>query len=123
MKHLIGPWTLVKKTMESFIDDEALKFSASLSYYTIFSIAPLIIIVVSVASLMFGQDAVEGRVYYQIKSLIGSDAALQIQHIIATVQLQDKGIAGTIAGLSILFFGCNRCFYRNTEFNQLYMGC
>ena len=110
MRHIIDTWTIIKKTMESFIDDEALKFSASLSYYTIFSIAPLIIIVISVAGLLFGQDAVEGRVYYQIKSLIGSDAALQIQHIIATVQLQDKGVGGTIAGLGILFFGVTGVF-------------
>ena len=110
MKHLIDTWTLLKKTMESFIDDEALKFSASLSYYTIFSISPLIIIVISVAGLVFGQDAVEGRVYYQIKSMIGSDAALQIQHIIATVQLQDKGVAGTIVGFCILFFGASGVF-------------
>ena len=110
MKKIKEIWNLLKQTVHSFIEDEGMKLSASLSYYTIFSIAPLIVIVISVAGLLFGEDAVAGRVYYQIKSLIGPDAALQIQNIIANVQLQDKGFAGTVVGVAILFFGATGVF-------------
>ena len=110
MKKIKDSWGLLKKTVQNFIEDDAIKLSASLSYYTIFSIAPLLVIVISVAGLVFGQDAVAGRVYYQIKSLIGADAAMQIQNIIANVQLQDQGFAGTVIGFSILFFGASGVF-------------
>lgn len=110
MKKILDTGVLLKKTVDDFIEDDAMKLSASLSYYTIFSIAPLIVIIISVAGLLFGHDAVAGRVYYQIKSLIGGDAALQIQNIIAKVQLQDQGFAGTVIGFSILFFGASGVF-------------
>jgi membrane protein len=110
MKQIKSTWYLLKETVQSFIDDEGMKLSASLSYYTIFSIAPVIVIVISVTGLVFGEDAVAGRIYYQIKSLIGPDAALQIQNIIANVQLQDRGFAGTIAGVVILLFGATGVF-------------
>ena len=101
---------LLKQTVQNFIDDDAIKLSASLSYYTIFSLAPLIVIVISVAGLVFGQDAVEGRIYNQINGLIGADAAMQIQTIIANIQLQDKGFGGTVIGFGILFFGASGVF-------------
>jgi membrane protein len=110
MKKIKDTWLVLKQTVLSFSDDECMKLSASLSYYTVFSIAPLIVIVISVAGLVFGSDAVSGKVYHQIKNVIGPDAALQIQDIIATVQLQDKGFAGTIIGVAILFFGATGVF-------------
>ena len=93
-----------------FSDDEGMKLSASLSYYTIFSIAPFLVIIISIASLAFGQEAVEGRVYGQIKQLIGPEAAIQIQSIIANIQLKDHGVWGLIISGLILIIGATSVF-------------
>ena len=101
---------ILKKTVTEFIDDEGAKLSASLSYFTIFSVAPFLVIIISISSLVFGREAVEGKVYGQIKTLIGSDAAIQIQHIIANVQLKDQGIWGLIIGGIVLILGATGVF-------------
>ncbi len=110
LKQLKKYHRLTKNSILAFIDDDGMKLSASLSYYTIFSIAPFLIIIISVVGLVFGKEAVAGKVFYQIKSLIGADAALQIQNIIANVQLKDQGIAGTLIGLGILLIGATGVF-------------
>ncbi len=110
MKTLSAYSKILKKTVTEFIDDDGAKLSASLSYFTIFSVAPFLVIIISISSLVFGREAVEGRVYGQIKTLIGSDAALQIQHIIANVQLKDQGIWGLIIGGIVLILGATGVF-------------
>lgn len=110
MKQLKKYYRITKNAVLAFIDDDGMKLSASLSYYTIFSIAPFLIIIISVVGLVFGKEAVAGKVFYQIKSLIGADAALQIQNIIANVQLKDQGVWGTVIGLSILLIGATGVF-------------
>lgn len=110
MKLLSALPGILKKSASAFNDDEGLKLSASLSYYTIFSIAPFLMIIISIAGVAFGRQAVEGRVYGQIRTLIGSDAAMQIQNIIANVQLKDHGIWGLIIGTVILILGATGVF-------------
>mgnify|MGYP002661040167 CR=1 FL=1 len=70
------------QTFKGFINDNAIKLSAALSYYTIFSLAPLLIIIISLSGIFFGDEAVSGRIFGQISGLVGSEAALQIQEII-----------------------------------------
>lgn len=87
-----------------------MKLAASLSYYTIFAIAPLLIIIISLVGSLFGRDAVEGRVYTEIRTLVGSEAALQIQEIIANVQKSHNTTIGTVVGIVILFIGATGIF-------------
>lgn len=101
---------ILKRTASAFIDDEGPKLSASLSYYTIFSVAPFLVIIISMAGVVFGREAVQGKVYGQIQSLIGPDAAMQIQTIIANVQLKDHGIWGLIIGSVVLIIGATGVF-------------
>ncbi|SJZ97589.1 YihY/virulence factor BrkB family protein [Sediminibacterium ginsengisoli] len=110
MKKIGSFFTILKKSIQAFSEDECMKLSASLSYYTIFSLAPVLIIVISLAGLFFGQEAVQGRVYFQINSLIGSAAAKQIQDIIANVQVRQGGTIGTIIGFAILIIGATGVF-------------
>lgn len=110
MKRMAKILPLLKKAAGEFNNDEGLKLSASLSYYTIFSVAPFLVIIISIASLAFGREAVEGRVYGQIKQLIGPDAALQIQQIIANVQIKDHGVWGIVIGGLILIIGATGVF-------------
>ena len=95
---------------KGFMDDHALKFSASLSYYTIFALGPLLVIIISLAGVFFGRDAVQGRLYPQISGLVGSDAALQIQQIIANIQQAQAGNTGAQVGGIFLVIGATGVF-------------
>ena len=75
-------WYLLKTTFNEFNDDNAIKLSASLSYYTIFALPPLMIIIITICGFFFGTDAVTGQLYGQINGLVGNDAAIQIQNAI-----------------------------------------
>jgi len=101
---------LLKETFIGFIDDNALKLSAALSYYTIFSLAPLLIIIISLSGIFFGADAVRGEIFGQIKELVGSDAALQIQETIKNVELSNSNTFATIFGIIILLIGASGVF-------------
>jgi membrane protein len=114
-------WRNIVKSFSKFIDLNGLKLSAALSYYTVFSIAPLLIVVISLASLFFGRLAVEGRVYHQISGLVGSEAALQIQAIIKNTQLTGHGKLGGIIGTIILLIGASGVFSEiQTSINYLW---
>ena len=104
------PWQLLVRSFNHFIDFNGLKLSAALSYYTVFSIAPLLIVIISLAAIFFGREAVEGRVYHQISGLVGSDAALQIQNIIRNTQQSNHGKLGGIIGTVILIIGASGVF-------------
>lgn len=103
-------WKLIKLSFNEFVDDNSLRLSASLSYYTIFSMAPMLIIIISVAGIFFGVDAVEGKVYHQINGLVGSDAARQIQIIIKNIKLSQHSRGGVIIGSVILIIGASGVF-------------
>jgi membrane protein len=103
-------WRLLVTSFNHFSDFNGLKLSAALSYYAVFSIGPLLIVVISLAGLFFGKMAVEGKVYYEISGLVGSDAALQIQNIIRNTQESSHGKLGGIVGTVILILGASGVF-------------
>jgi membrane protein len=110
MKHIRKFFSVVKNTGIAFSEDNAFKLSASLSYYTVFALAPLLIIIISLAGFFFGKDAVRGRVYEQINGLVGNDAALQIQQIIANIHHTHQTLTGTIVGAVILILAASGVF-------------
>ncbi len=94
---------ILKDTFMSFLDDRALKFSASLSYYTVFSLAPLLLLMISLAGVFFGRDAIQGQVFGEINGLIGNEAAAQIQEIIKNMELSgETNLAVVISGITLL---------------------
>jgi membrane protein len=101
---------LFKETFKGFIDDNALKLSAALSYYTIFSLPPLLIIIIAVSGIFFGTDAVNGEVFGQIRGLVGDSAALQIQETLKNLKLSDSNVFASIVGLVILLIGASGVF-------------
>ncbi len=101
---------LIRRAFKHFIDDDGLNLSASLSYYTIFSIAPLIIVVISLAGMFLGSEAVQGKIYGQINGLVGNSSALQIQEIIKNLETTHNTVAGTIIGIIILLLGATGVF-------------
>lgn len=110
MKKLRLYLNVLKKTAIAFSDDNAFKLSASLSYYTIFSLSPLLIIIISLAGIFFGRDAVQGKIYGEIRELVGSDAALQIQQIIQNLQHSKHNAIGALIGIIVLIFGATGVF-------------
>lgn len=110
MKSLKKFFNILKGTASAFNEDNCIKLSASLSYYTIFSIGPLLIIIISLSAMFYGREAVQGRLYGQISGLIGSDAALQIQEIIKKSQHANKSFIGTVIGTVVLVIGATGIF-------------
>lgn len=101
---------LFKVSVMEFLDDNCVKFSASLSYYTIFSIPPLAILMISSAGYFFGEEAVRGEFFSQIEDLVGSNAALQIQEAIKGIRLSDNMNIATIIGFVTLLFSASGIF-------------
>lgn len=101
---------ILKDTFNSFLDDRGLKFSASLSYYTVFSLAPLLLLMISLASVFFGREAIQGQVFGEINGLIGNEAAAQIQDIIKNMELSGKTTLAVIIGGVTLLIGATSIF-------------
>jgi membrane protein len=98
-------WEMVKQSFSEWNDDKCPRLGAALSYYTIFSLAPLLLIVISVAGLFFGKQAAAGAIYQQIAGLVGSDAAKFIQEAVARANHPGKGIASLAVGVVALLVG------------------
>lgn len=102
--------SVLKGAASAFNDDNCVKLSAALSYYTVFSISPLLIIVISLSSIFFGREAIQGKIFFQLHKLLGNEAAAQIQDIIIASTKGGKGIVGTITGIGILVIGATGIF-------------
>lgn len=101
---------LFKETLKGFMADNCVKLSAALSYYTIFSLPPLLIIIISICGLFFGTQAVRGEIFWQIKALVGNEAALRIQEAIKNIKLTSNNAFAAIFGIIILIFGASGIF-------------
>ena len=111
MKVALKPWlTLAKSAVSSWLDDYAPSMGAALSYYTVFSLAPLLLIVVSVAGLVFGEEAVRGELFGQLQGLMGADAAQAVQGLLASASKPSHGVLGTVIGVAVLLFGATTVF-------------
>ena len=103
-------WTLLQDSFNGFIDDRCLKLSAALAYYTVFSLAPLLVLVMSLISIFLGQEAIQGRVFSQINGLVGNQAAKQIQDMIKAVELSGKTSTALMVGIVTLVIGATSIF-------------
>ena len=101
---------ILKDTFQGFIDNRGLKLSASLSYYTIFSLAPLLLLMISLTSVFLGKEAIQGQVFGEINGLIGNEAAAQIQEVIKNMELSGKTTFALIIGGITLFIGATSVF-------------
>lgn len=103
-------WGLLVKTFSSWLNDYAPSMGAALAYYTLFSMAPLLLIVVSVAGLVFGQDAARGEIEAQLRQLMGDGGAHAVQDLLASVRQPVEGTLATLIGLGLLFLGATTVF-------------
>lgn len=103
-------WQLIRDSLSSWIDDYAPSMGAALAYYSVFSLAPLLVIVVSVAGLAFGEEAVRGEVFGQIAGLMGPEAAQAVQDMLSAVTLNSAGATGAVIGVVVLLIGATTVF-------------
>jgi membrane protein len=102
--------SLLKATATEFSNNNAFRHAAALSYYTIFSLPPLLLIVITSASAVYGGEALTGQIYGQIKGLVGAEAAAFLQESIAKFTLQQKTGLATAVGLGALIFAATTFF-------------
>jgi membrane protein len=109
--HFIRSWgSLFVESFNDWLEDRALRFSAALAYYSIFAMAPLVIIAISVAGLIFGQEAARGQIYQQIEWLLGPKGATEIQSLIQASSDPNKSIIATAIGVVTLLIGASGVF-------------
>ncbi|MFI5031106.1 MAG: YihY/virulence factor BrkB family protein [Reyranellales bacterium] len=110
MKALSATWHLLRDTFSGFVDDEALSWGASIAYYTLFSIAPVLLVVVAIAGLVFGRDAAEGAIVDQFSVLMGRGTAVALQGMIESAARPREGILATVIGLVVLVIAISGVF-------------
>jgi membrane protein len=103
-------WTVAKQTASDWLDDDASRLAASLAFYTLLSLAPLVIIAVAVAGMVLGPEAARGQIAAELSSVVGRDAATGIQSVVASAQSKASGTVGTIIGVVTLFVGASGVF-------------
>ena len=113
MPSLRSLWSLTKESVTQWSDDYAPSMGAALAYYTIFSIAPLLVIAIAVAGFFFGEKAASGEIFGQLQGLIGEHGASAIQAAVASAKETGSGTLAAIGGVAALLLGAT------TVFNEL----
>jgi len=103
-------WSIFKRSVSDFIDDNVLKLSSSLAFSTIFSLPGLLIIIVWLATIFYGREIIEGQIYKQIEGFVGSAAASSIQHTMQSSMFSDSSKIATIIGFGSLIIGATAVF-------------
>ena len=107
---LRAAWRLVADAATAWSDDYAASMGAALAFYTLFSIAPLLLIVISVAGLVFGEQAARGEILEQLAGLVGADSAATIESLLEGLNRPRAGLVGTGVGLVVLLVGATTVF-------------
>ena len=111
----------IKKTFQRWHGHQALMLSAALSYYTIFSLPGLLFIIVYIAGYFFGEEAVKGQVFYQVKSIVGEGSALQIESVLKAIHIQQHSIFATAVASVTVFFSATAVFIQlKKALNQIW---
>ncbi len=101
---------ILKNTFSGFSDDKVTKLSGSLAYSTLFSIGPLLIVIIAVCGIFFGHDAVAGKMYNELVQFLGRNAAIELQEIIKNAAISGKNTIAITIGSIVLFLGATSVF-------------
>ncbi|HWH82156.1 MAG TPA: YihY/virulence factor BrkB family protein [Burkholderiaceae bacterium] len=106
-----GDWLkLVKTAIVAWKDDYAPSMGAALAYYTVFSLAPLLLIVISVAGLIFGADAARGEIFAELRGMMGPQAAGAIEQMLASIRRPSDSLTAAAIGVVVLMIGASTVF-------------
>jgi membrane protein len=103
-------WKVARQAVYSWLDDYAPSMGAALAYYTVFSIAPLLLIVVSIAGLVFGKEASEGHLVTQLQTITGEQAAQALEDLLRSVDRPARSSFAAISGAAVLLIGATTVF-------------
>lgn len=103
-------WAILKETYKRFNSDDPMSYSATIAFYTIFSLPALLIIIVRVASTFFGEEAVQGEIVSQISNLVGKESAKDIQDILKNASLSTNTVWATVVSIGTLIFSSTTVF-------------
>ncbi|ETZ23024.1 YihY/virulence factor BrkB family protein [Pedobacter sp. V48] len=105
-----GVWEVLKNSFNGFADHKVTKLSGSLAYYTVFSMAPLLVVLISLCGLFLGQEAAQGQVYAQLDGFLGKDTALQLQDLVKKAAIGNKDKVAFTIGIITLLIGATTVF-------------
>ncbi len=103
-------WRLARRTVEAWTEDYAPSMGAALSYYALFSIAPMLLIVIGVAGYFFGEQAARGEIFGQIADLIGPQGARAVESLVASARKPESGVLAALIGAALLVTGATTVF-------------
>jgi membrane protein len=103
-------WEVFKQTAVRWMNHHPFRLAAALAYYTLFSVAPLLVVVLGIAGLVFGEQAVRGEIFGQLKILFGDQGANVIQTAVAAASVKSSGVIATTVGISTLLLGASAVF-------------
>jgi membrane protein len=103
-------WPIVKETFSEWSQDKVPRLGAALAYYSVFSLAPLLLLSIGIAGLIFGEEAARGEILNQIETTVGPTAARAIEDILRNTHESGSGTLATVIGLVVLLFGASGVF-------------
>lgn len=103
-------WQIVLAAANAWMDDYAPSMGAALSYYTLFSLAPLLVLIIAIAGMVFGQDAAQGAIIAQLQGIMGKDGATAVQGLLQAAREPSTGIVASIVGGFLLLLGATAIF-------------
>jgi membrane protein len=109
--HWIGrQWQIFVAAANAWMDDYAPSMGAALSYYTLFSLAPLLVLIIAIAGMVFGQDAAQGAIIAQLQGIMGEEGATAVQGLLKAAREPSTGIVASIVGGFLLLLGATAIF-------------
>lgn len=105
-----GLVTLLRQTVSDWLDDDASRLAAALAFYTALSLAPLLVIAISIGGIAFGEEAARGEIVHQIDQLVGTQGADAVQAILASSSDTSDGVIATVIGVVVLLVGASGVF-------------
>ncbi len=103
-------WALLEDSVKGYIEDDALSRGAAIAYYTIFSIAPMLVIIIAIVGLIYGPQAAHGAIKGELQGMMGADGAYAIQTMIASASNRHSGIVATLLGIGTLLVTASGVF-------------
>ncbi|WP_058535896.1 YihY/virulence factor BrkB family protein [Legionella saoudiensis] len=107
---MILKFSLINEVLKSWRQDRISSLAAALAYYTLFSLAPLLLICIAITGALFGEEAAQGQIFGKLNSFLGEQAALQIQEMIKNVNQPSTALLARVFGIIILLLSASRAF-------------
>jgi membrane protein len=109
-RHVKKSWSVLKESFFDFLDNHSFRMSAALAYYTVFSIAPMLIVIISLCDIFYGRTQVELAIFEHIQEFVGAEAALQIEQVIKNATISRDFTWASVIGICALIFAATGVF-------------